>query len=161
MKQFMKNRKAIAFVLLIAMMFSIMPTAVWASESVETTSNGVFLYSAQQEPELTTASALMMNIAESYVDNSSEWVIMDMAAYAEFNPADDSQTADGARQQYINKTIGKVTKTSYFLGNLYYIFRSPIGIICLVIIPCLTIIIFHIIKIINPTTFWISNNGNN
>ena len=42
MKQFMKNRKAIAFVLLIAMMFSIMPTAVWA----ETTDNN---------PDTTTA----------------------------------------------------------------------------------------------------------
>ncbi len=111
MKQFMKNRKVIAFVLLIAMLFSIMPTAVWASECVETTGNGVFLYSAQQETEVTTASALMMNIAESYVDNSSEWVIMDMAAYADYNPADASKTADGARQQYINKTIGNVTKT--------------------------------------------------
>lgn len=62
------------------------------------------------------------------------------------------QIIDTSAENSPNFIIGKVTKTSYFLGNLYYIFRSPIGIICLIIIPCLTIIIFHIIKIINLFT---------
>ena len=51
MKQFMKNRKAIAFVLLIAMMFSIMPTAVWA----ETTDNN---------PDTTTAYVTIVDQGE-------------------------------------------------------------------------------------------------
>ena len=47
-----------------------------------------------------------------------------------------------------NYIIGKVTGKNYSLGLLVYALKSPVGIICIVIIPCLIIIGFEIAKII-------------
>lgn len=44
LKHFMKNRKAVALVLLVAMLFSIMPTAVWANEPVSATNSPIIVY---------------------------------------------------------------------------------------------------------------------
>ena len=64
MKQIMKNRKAVAVVLLLAMLFSIMPTAAWADESDETTAyvtvvNQGELVMAHKAVTVTTGSAII------------------------------------------------------------------------------------------------------
>lgn len=53
-------------------------------------------------------SALMETIAASYVDTSSEWVVMDMSAYANYNPDTTYTTSPSARQCYINSAIQSV-----------------------------------------------------
>ncbi len=47
-----------------------------------------------------------------------------------------------------NYIIGKVVGQSYVLGLMVYAFKSPVGIVCLIIIPCLIIIAFEIMKIV-------------
>lgn len=51
-----------------------------------------------------------------------------------------------------NYILGKVTGTSYTLGLLVYALRSPVGIVCIVIVPCLIIIGFQVAKIISVLT---------
>jgi len=45
---------------------------------------------------------LMDNIAANYTENSSEWVVMDMAAYARLRPESPYQTAESAKEAYLN-----------------------------------------------------------
>ena len=48
-----------------------------------------------------------------------------------------------------NYVIGKVTSKSYLLGLFVYSLKQPLGIVLLVIVPCLIIIILEIVRIIN------------
>ena len=48
-----------------------------------------------------------------------------------------------------NYVIGKVTGASFPLGWIIYSMRSPVGIVCLVIIPSLVIIILEIVRIVS------------
>lgn len=57
------------------------------------------------------------------------------------------QTIDTSLLDSPNYVIGKVTGQSYVLGLLVYAFKTPVGIVCLIIIPCLIIIIFEIIRL--------------
>lgn len=52
----------------------------------------------------------------------------------------------GSEHNYI---IGKVIAKSFIIGLLITALKSPIGIVFLVIIPCLVIIIFEVVKIVN------------
>ena len=81
MKQFMKNRKAIALVLLIAMMFSIMPTAVWAEttdNNPDTTTAYVtivdqgIIVMAHQKVTVTTSSAIIDDFLKQAHEDSYE-----------------------------------------------------------------------------------------
>lgn len=54
---------------------------------------------------------LLENIAASYVNNSGEWVIMDMAAYEDLE-SDGPKTSDEAKQAYIKKAIESINKES-------------------------------------------------
>ena len=108
MQTMMKHRKAIAFALTLAMLFSIVPAAAWADDS-QPVQNTVQLM--QTNAEITTAQALMMNIAQSNVDSTNEWMIMDMAAYHALNPYS-PKTTDAAKQAYINKAIASITDTA-------------------------------------------------
>lgn len=108
MQTMMKHRKAIAFVLTLAMLFSIMPVAAWADDA-QPVQNTVQLM--QTNAEMTTAQALMMNIAKNNVNSTNEWMIMDMAAYHALNP-DSPKTTDAAKQAYINKAIASITDTA-------------------------------------------------
>ncbi len=47
-----------------------------------------------------------------------------------------------------NYVIGKVTGQSYVLGLLVYALKTPVGIVCIVIIPCLIIIAFEIMRLV-------------
>ena len=108
MQTMMKHRKAIAFVLTLAMLFSIVPAAAWADDA-QPVQNTVQLM--QTNAEMTTAQALMMNIAKNNVNSTNEWMIMDMAAYHALNP-DSPKTTDAAKQAYINKAIASITDTA-------------------------------------------------
>ncbi len=57
------------------------------------------------------------------------------------------QTIDTAQENSFNYVIGKVTGQSYALGLFTRALRSPIGLICMIIIPSLVIAIFEVIKI--------------
>lgn len=47
-----------------------------------------------------------------------------------------------------NYVIGKVTASSYVLGFMATLLKKPVGIVCIVIIPCLIIIALEIVKIV-------------
>lgn len=60
-------------------------------------------------------NTLMENIAATYTENSGERVVMDMAAYKEYNSATTSVTSATARQAYINyaaKVINDYTQSA-------------------------------------------------
>lgn len=46
-----------------------------------------------------------------------------------------------------NYIIGKVTAQSVFIGNLVSTLRTPLGMILIVILPCLAIIVYDVVKI--------------
>ncbi len=64
--------------------------------------------SAQAATDLGTVEALMDGIAANYTDNSNEWVIMDVAAYEDYNSSAVNITSDAAKQTYINYAISVV-----------------------------------------------------
>ncbi len=51
-----------------------------------------------------------------------------------------------------NFVIGKVTGVSYTIGLLITAMKSPVGIICIVIIPCLIIMGFEIYRLVSALT---------
>ena len=57
------------------------------------------------------------------------------------------QTIDTSLQDSPNYVIGKVTGTSYVLGLLVTAVKSPVGIVCIVIVPSLIIIVMEIVRI--------------
>ncbi len=60
-----------------------------------------------------------------------------------------AQTIDTSLVDSPDYVIGKVVATSYPLGLLTTAVKSPVGIICIVIIPSLIIMIFEIIRMVN------------
>ncbi len=58
------------------------------------------------------------------------------------------QTIDTSLVDSKNYVIGKVVGQSYFLGLLIYTLKTPIGIVCVFIIPCVIIIVYEIIRIV-------------
>ncbi len=68
------------------------------------------------------------------------------------NKSDESallkQTIDTSDTNSTNYIIGRVTGQSYLLGLLVYAFRSTVGIICFIFVPCLVLITFQTIRIV-------------
>ena len=60
-----------------------------------------------------------------------------------------TQVIDTSDKDSFNYVIGKVTWSSPFLGLLLYAMKTPVGVICIVIVPCLIIIGVEIVKIVN------------
>ncbi len=58
-----------------------------------------------------------------------------------------TQTIDTSDKYSYNYVIGKVTGQSYALGLFVSALKSPIGIICLIIIPAFAILIYEMVKI--------------
>lgn len=58
------------------------------------------------------------------------------------------QTINTSLADSPNYVIGKVTGQSYLLGLLVYAFKTPVGIICFIIVPCLIIIVFEVLRLI-------------
>ena len=59
------------------------------------------------------------------------------------------QVIDTTEVDSFNYIIGKVETTSYFLGVILTMLKSQIGIVGVIIIPCIILIFFEVIKIIN------------
>ena len=59
------------------------------------------------------------------------------------------QTVDTTVDEDLNYVIGKVTAKSVVLGFIINLLKQPIGIIFIVIIPCIVIIFLEVLKIIN------------
>lgn len=59
-----------------------------------------------------------------------------------------TQTINTSEKNSPNYVIGKVTGQSYLLGLFVKTMKSPVGLICIVIIPSLIIVILEILKII-------------
>ncbi len=58
----------------------------------------------------------------------------------------DTEVDTPAKTTYI---IGKVTGQSYLLGVCVYVLKKPVGIVCVVIVPCLLMIVIQIFRIVN------------
>ncbi len=58
-----------------------------------------------------------------------------------------SQVIDTSEKGSFNYVIGKVTGKSNALGYLIYVLKRPLGIICIVIVPCALIVAWEIIRI--------------
>lgn len=58
-----------------------------------------------------------------------------------------SQTVDTSIAESPNYIVGKVVGQSYLLGLLVYAFKSPVGLVCMVIIPCVIIIVFEVLRL--------------
>lgn len=65
------------------------------------------------------------------------------------SPADTATQYIDTSVESVNYVVGKVTSQSKALGNLIYIVKQPVGIICIVIVPCVIIIILEVIKIVS------------
>lgn len=59
-----------------------------------------------------------------------------------------TQTINTSLSDSPNYVIGKVTGQSYALGLMVYAFKTPVGIVCLIIIPCLIIIVFEVLRLV-------------
>ena len=78
-----------------------------------------FLYAVafdvpEEEPDApvegaVSVDALLSNIAAGYVENSGEWIVMDMAAYEDVNPTSAYKTTADAKQAYIDSAIAAIT----------------------------------------------------
>lgn len=60
-----------------------------------------------------------------------------------------TQIIDTREIESFNYIIGKVKGVSYPIGLVITVLKSPVGIVGMVIIPCVILIIFEIIKIVN------------
>lgn len=58
-----------------------------------------------------------------------------------------TQEIDTSLDNSYNYVIGKVVGVNYILGLLIYALKNPIGIVLIIIIPCVIIIIFEVIKL--------------
>lgn len=58
----------------------------------------------------------------------------------------DTEVDTPATTTYI---IGKVTGQSYLLGLCVYVLKKPVGIVCVIIVPCLLMIVIQIFRIVN------------
>lgn len=60
-----------------------------------------------------------------------------------------TQTIDTTATESFNYVIGKVVWASFPLGWLVYSLKTPVVVVCLILIPCLIVIILEIVKIVN------------
>ncbi len=63
-----------------------------------------------------------------------------------------SQLIDTSIEDSPNYIIGKVTSQSYAAGVIISAVKSPVGLICIVIIPSLIIMVFEIFRLVNVLT---------
>lgn len=61
----------------------------------------------------------------------------------------DTEVDTPAKTTYITYIIGKVTGQSYLLGLCVYVLKKPVGIVCVIIVPCLLMIVIQIFRIAN------------
>ena len=71
----------------------------------------------------------------------------------------DNEASEGsAMEQYIdtsnaetsnNYVIGKVVGQNYLLGALIHALKTPVGLICIIIIPCVAVIVLEVLRIVS------------
>ena len=59
-----------------------------------------------------------------------------------------SQTIDTGKKNSPNYVVGKVTGVSLVLGTLLRFLKSPVGLVFAVIVPCMFILVFEILRVI-------------
>ena len=67
-------------------------------------------------PAVNSRKILMDNIAATYTNSSSDWVVFDMAAYAKLDGAA-VKTSDTARENYLNLTTNELAGTSPLVSD--------------------------------------------
>lgn len=60
-----------------------------------------------------------------------------------------NQVIDTSLENDVNYVIGKVTGKIFLLGLILSLLKTPVGMICMIIVPCMIIIILEAIKIAN------------
>lgn len=60
----------------------------------------------------------------------------------------EQQVIDTTKADGLDYIIGKVEGQSYFLGLCVYALKSPIGLIFIIIVPCMIVIAYEVIKIV-------------
>lgn len=60
-----------------------------------------------------------------------------------------NQTIDTSNEFSPNYVVGKVTSQSFALGWIAYSLKQPIGMALVIIVPCLIIIVWNVVKIVN------------
>ncbi len=63
-----------------------------------------------------------------------------------------TQIIDTTQTNSPNYVLGKVTGVSYGVGLFLYTIKSPVGLVCVIILPCLMIMAFEIFRIISLLT---------
>lgn len=58
------------------------------------------------------------------------------------------QVIDTSDTDSPNYIIGKVVEQNYLLGLAVYALKTPVGIICIIIVPCLIIVVYEVIRLI-------------
>ena len=58
------------------------------------------------------------------------------------------QVIDTTKADGLDYIIGKVESQSYFLGLCVYALKSPVGLVFIIIVPCMIVIAYEVIKII-------------
>ena len=60
-----------------------------------------------------------------------------------------TQVINTAELDSPNYVIGKVVGQNYLLGLFITALRSPVGMVCMIILPCVIIVILEVVKIVN------------
>lgn len=63
-------------------------------------------------------------------------------------PADTMVQYIDTTSEGVNYAIGKVVGQSVLFGKLLHVLKQPVGIICVIMVPCAAIILFEVIKIV-------------
>lgn len=58
------------------------------------------------------------------------------------------QVIDTTKADGLDYIIGKVEGQSYFLGLCVYALKSPVGLVFIIIVPCMIVIAYEVIKIV-------------
>ena len=76
----------------------------------------VNIYPTPADGETSVRNTLMNNIAATYVNSSSDWVVFDMAAYAKLDNTK-PKTSDEAKTNYLNLTTNELAGTSPLVSD--------------------------------------------
>ena len=85
---------------------SIMSAGTFAAETVVSSKNAAL-------------NQLMNDIAEGYINDGGEWVVLDMAAFGALKPDSPHKTGEEALQGYINYSIGILNDSAKIQGSPY------------------------------------------
>lgn len=94
-----------------------------------------------------TQITITHRIVEIYEKSTGGFIIHLEGDNKNFDGKTLKQMIDTSIPENPNYVIGKVSGVSYFLGLIVHAIKSPIGIVFIVILPCIIVMIIEIIKI--------------